>query len=93
MNGPNTADDLEFRLNALDIDVRCAAAYNRAVLTALAAISRNAREAVAEALLDEAEAAGRDDSIGSGAVRVLLLETLRSLDLDAPARAPHRIAA
>lgn len=76
---PALSDDLRSRLDALDIDVGCALRFARATVHALAAMSRDAREALDRCLGEEAAIARIEDLNGSEAVAAILDETRRQI--------------
>lgn len=67
-------DDLRQKLDALNIDVSCALSLSRATLLALAAISRDAREAIDSCLSEEAAIVRIEDLDSSAAVAAMLNE-------------------
>ncbi len=67
-------DDLRQKLDALNIDVSCALSLSRATLLALAAISRDAREAIDNCLSEEAAIVRIEDLDSSAAVAAMLNE-------------------
>jgi hypothetical protein len=71
---PALPDDLRLRLDALEIDVSCALSLSRATLSALAAMSTEAREAIDRCLADEAAIVRIEDLDGSAAVAATLTE-------------------
>lgn len=68
------SDDLRARLDALDIDVSCALRFSRATLYALAAMSREAREAIDRCLSEEAAIVRIDNLDASAAIAATLNE-------------------
>jgi hypothetical protein len=77
--GPALTDDLRLRLDALEIDVSCALSFSRATLSALAAISADAREAIDRCLADEAAIVRIEDLDGSAAVAATLTEARQQI--------------
>lgn len=83
-------DDLRQKLDALNIDVSCALSLSRATLLALAAISRDAREAIDNCLSEEAAIVRIEDLDSSAAVAAMLNEArhqIRSIRDDLSAAA------
>lgn len=72
--GPALPDDVRVRLDALDIDVSCALSFSRATLCALAAMSREARDAIDRCLGEEAAIVRIEDLDSSAAVAAALNE-------------------
>ena len=68
------SDDIRARLDALDIDVSCALRFSRAALYALAAMSKEAREAIDRSLGEEAAIVRVDDISASAAIAATLNE-------------------
>lgn len=71
---PTLTDDLRLRLDAIDIDVSCALRFARATVYALAAMSKEAREALDRCLGEEAAIVRIEDLDGSAAVAAVLNE-------------------
>jgi len=71
---PALSNDLRVRLDAIDIDVSCALRFSRATVFALAAMSREAREALDRCLGEEAAIVRIEDLEGSAAVAAILNE-------------------
>jgi hypothetical protein len=80
---PALSDDLRARLDALDVDVSCALRFSRATLYALAAMSREAREAIDQCLGEEAAIVRLDDIEGGAAVAASLNEVRHHIRLAA----------
>lgn len=73
------ADDLRTRLDALDVDVSCALRFSRATLYALAAMSKDARDAIDRCLSEEAAIVRIDDLQASSAIAATLNEARRHI--------------
>ena len=58
---PTEGEDLRALLRAVDVDVRCCLAFNRAILQALATISPRACEVIDESLAQDAGSMMLDD--------------------------------
>ncbi len=76
---PPLTDDLRARLDALDVDVSCALRFSRAALYALAAMSKDAREAIDRSLGEEAAIVRIDDLDASAAIAATLTEARRHI--------------
>ncbi len=73
------SDDVRARLDALDIDVSCALRFSRATLYALAAMSKEAREAIDRTLGEEAAIVRIDNLDASAAIAASLNEARRHI--------------
>lgn len=90
------SDDLRARLDALDVDVSCALRFSRATLYALAAMSKEARDAIDRCLGEEAAIVRIDDLQASAAIAASLNEARRHIaassgDADAAVRDLERM--
>lgn len=90
------SDDLRTRLDALDVDVSCALRFSRATLYALAAMSKEAREAIDRCLSEEAAIVRIDDLRASAAITASLNEARHHIatasnDTDAAVRDLERM--
>ena len=72
-------DDLQRNLSAVDIDLKCALAFNRALLKGLAATSAQARQALDAALDEEMRDIARDDTATAAAVHRIVGEARAEL--------------
>ena len=66
------AETIQRQLRAVDIDLKCALAFNRVLLKGLAATSAQARHALDVALDEELRAIALDDANGSAAVHKIV---------------------
>lgn len=73
------SDDMRVRLDAIDIDVSCALRFARATVYALAALSKDARDALDRCLGEEAAIVRIEDLDGSAAVAAILNEARRHI--------------
>ena len=80
------AETLERQLRAVDIDLKCALAFNRVLLKGLAATSAQARHALDVALNEELQAIAFDDAEGSAAVHEIVRAARNELGADSAFR-------
>jgi len=66
------AEQIQRDLRAVDIDLKCALAFNRALLKGLAATSAQARHALDAALDDEMRVIAFDDAVTAAAVNQIV---------------------
>ncbi len=68
----STADAIQRQLRAVDIDLKCALAFNRVLLKGLAATSAQARHALDVALNEELRTIAFDNADGAAAVQKMV---------------------
>jgi len=68
----SAADAIQRQLRAVDIDLKCALAFNRVLLKGLAATSAQARHALDVALNEELRAIAFDNADGAAAVQKMV---------------------
>jgi hypothetical protein len=73
------ADAIQRDLRAVDIDLQCALAFNRALMKGLAATSAEARHALDAALDEEMQAIALDDGAVAAAVHRIVSEVRAEL--------------
>src|SRR5476649_2120893 len=79
---PITAEAVQRRLKAVDVDLRCALAFSRALLRGMAAVSSQARHALDAALHEELGVIANDDSECTAAALHIVSEARADLHRD-----------
>ena len=79
---PTSAEAVQRRLKAVDVDLRCALAFSRALLRGMAAVSSHARHALDAALHEELGVIANDDSECTAAALHIVSEARADLHRD-----------